>query len=165
MPAHDFNIRQFFRRAPRLYLRQHFEQRGAPMNLDWSQVKPRNVQALVEAFEGLPEEIQARMQDEFVDITSLATPAGKVQILDEAIFHGKQERIAAAFETLNSIFKCVYWTFFKHPDCWKGAVRFAESDGKRRRSWRTRANMPRLDRAATSTDGRALEAAVTELFR
>jgi len=165
MPAHDFNIRQFFRRAPRLYLRRHFEERGAPLNLDWSQVKPRNVQVLVEAFEGLPEEIQARMQDEFVEIATLATPAGKVQILDEAIFHDKQQRVASEFETLNGIFECAYWTFFQHPDCWQGAVRFAESDGKRRRSWRTRANMPPLGRAAASTDGRALAAAITELFR
>jgi len=135
------------------------------MNLDWSQVKPRNVQALVEAFEGLPEEIQARMQDEFVEITTLATPAGKVQILDEATFHDKQQQVAAELQKLNGFFECVYWLFFEHPDCWNGAVRFAESDGKRRRSWRTRANMPRLGRAATSVDGRALAAAITELFR
>jgi hypothetical protein len=164
MSTHDFNIRHFFRRAPRLYLRRHFEERGAPLNLDWSQIRPRNVQPLVDAFESLPEDTQARMQDEFVEITTLATPAGKVQILDEATFHGKQQRVAAEFETLSSIFECVYWTSFNHPDCWKGAVRFAESDGKRR-SWRTRANMPRLGRAATSADGRALAAAVTELFR
>ena len=165
MSTHDFNIRHFFRRAPRLYLRRHFEERGAPLNLDWSQIKPRNVQPLVDVFESLPEDTQARMQDEFVEITTLATPVGKVQIIDEAIFHGKQERVAAEFETLNGIFECVYSTFFKHPECWKGAVRFAESDGKRRRSWRMRANMPRLGRAATSADGRALAAAVTELFR
>jgi hypothetical protein len=164
MPAHDFNIRQFFRRAPRQYLRRHFEERGAPLKLDLSQVKARNVQPLVDAFECLPEDTQARMQDEFAEIITLATPAGKVQILDEATFHGKQQRIVAEFETLNGIFECVYWTFFEHHDCWKGAVRFAESDGKRR-SWRMRANMPRLGRAATSVDGRALAAAVTKLFR
>ena len=164
MAAHDFNIRHFFRRAPRLYLGRHFERHGAALNLDWSQVKPRNVQPLVAAFESLPEDTQARMHDEFVEITTLATPAGKVQILDEATFHGKQQRISAEFETLNGIFECVYWTFFERPDCWKGAVRFAESDGKRR-SWRTRVNMPRLGRVATAADGRALAAAVTELFR
>ena len=101
MSAHDFNIRHYFRRAPRLYLRRHFEECGAPLNLDWSQVRPRNVQPLVDAFESLAEDIQARMQDEFVEITTLATPAGKVQILDEATFHGKQQRVAAEFENLN----------------------------------------------------------------
>jgi hypothetical protein len=123
------------------------------------------VQLLVDAFESFDEDIQARMQDEFVEITTLATPAGKVQILDAATFHGKQRRVAAEFENLNGFFECVYWAFFEHPDCWKGAVRFAESDGKRRRSWRMRANMPRLGRAATSADGCRLAAAVSELFR
>jgi hypothetical protein len=164
MSAHDFNIRQFFRRAPRACLRRHFEERSALLSFDWSLVTPRNVQALVDAFEQLAEDTQCRMQDEFGEITSLATANGKVQILDESAFHGKQEKVAAELGAMTGFFECAYWAFFNHSDCWKGAVHFADSDAKRR-SWRVRANMPGLGRAATSADGQALAGAITELFR
>ena len=70
--------------------------RGArsAFSLDWSQVRPRNVQPLVDAFESLAEDIQARMQANSSRSPPLATPAGKVQILDEATFHGKQQQVA-----------------------------------------------------------------------
>ena len=161
----SFNIKQYFRRSPPGLLRRHFEQNGALSTFEWSAIKPKNVQPLVDAWKGLDEDTQGRMGHEFVHITLLATAAGKVQILDEAGFHRKRTEVAAQLEKLNGLYECAYWTFFEHPDCWNGAIRFAQSDGKSRRSWRKRANMPPLGRASTAADGQALAAALIELFR
>ena len=161
----SFNIKQFFRRAPKAWLHRHFEMNGVLSAFDGSAVRPRNVQPLVDAWDRLSEDIQARMMEEFTQIALLATPTGKVEIVDEATFHGKQLRVAAEFEKLAGFYECAYWTFFEYPDCWKGAVRFAQSDGKPRRSWRKRANMPPLRRTSTGAEGEALGAAIIGLFR
>ena len=105
------------------------------------------------------------MLDEFVQIASLATASGKVQIVDEATFWGKQQLVAAQLEKLTGFYECAYWTFFEHPDCWKGAVRFAESDGKARRSWRKRAGMPRLAERQRQLMGVRWPKSITQLFR
>jgi hypothetical protein len=163
--AKDLNIRDFFRRSPAGWLRRHFEQNGALSDFDWSTIKPRNVQPLMDAWSALGEDIQARMQVDFAQITLLATRTGKVQILDEADYQHKRREVAAQLETLNGFYECAYCAFFEHPNCWQGAVRFAQSDSKSRRSWRKRANMPRAGRAPTAADGRVLAAAIIELFR
>ena len=159
----SFNIKRFFRRAPKPWLRRHFQASGALSTFNWSPVKPSNVQLLVDAWDQLNEDMQGRMLEEFTQITLLATPTGKVQIIDEAAFHGKQ--LHAELEKLMGFYECAYWTFFEHPDCWRGAVRFAQSDGKSRRSWRKRVNMPALGRTSTAADGEALGAAIVRLFR
>ena len=161
----SFNIKQFFRRAPKAWLRRHFEANGFVATFDWSSVKPSNVQAFVDAWDTLHEDVQARMVEELTQIALLATPAGKLQIVDEAAFHGKQREVSAELEKLSGFYECAYWTFFEHPDCWRGAIRFAHSDGKARRSWRKRANIPHLGRASNEADATALATAIVALFR
>jgi hypothetical protein len=146
-------------------LRRHFERNRALSTFDWATVRPRNVQLLFEAWGGLDEDTQARMIEEFRQISLLATPTGKIQIIDEAMFHGKQQEVAAQLEKLNGLYECAYWTFFEHHECWNGAVRFAQSDGKSRRYWRKRVNMPQLGRVSTIADGEALASAIVDLFR
>src|SRR5213078_745433 len=119
----------------------------------------------MDAWSALDEDTQVRMQVEFAQITLLATPTGKVQILDEANYQHKRHEVAAQLESLSSLYECAYCAFFEHPDCWNGAIRFAQADGKSLRSWRKRANMPRQGHAPAAGDGRALEAAIVELFR
>ena len=162
----SFNIKQFFRRAPKTWLHRHFEVNGIYLALfDGPAVKPSNVQPIVDAWDRLDEDVQARLVEEFTQIALLATPTGKLQIGDEATFHGKQLEVAAALENLSGFHECAYWTFFEHPDCWKGAVRFAQLDGKPRRSWRKRANIPPLGRSSAEGEGQALGAAIVGLFR
>ena len=81
------------------------------------------------------------------------------------LFHGKQQEVAAKLAELAGFYECAFWTFFEHPDCWRGAVSFAEADSKPRRQWRKRINMPALGRSPTAADGRALAAAIVALFR
>ena len=105
------------------------------------------------------------MTEDFSNIKLLATPVGKVQIIDEASFHGKQQEVSAKLAELTDFYDCAFWTFFEQPDCWNGAVSFAAADGKSKRYWRKRINMPRLDRRPTPADGRALGSGIVTLFR
>lgn len=163
--AQDLNIRHFFRRSPRDWLRRYFEQEGVLTDIDWPSIRPRNIEPLIQAWLALDEDLRGRMVDDFSEINLLATPAGKVQIIDEAVFHGKQQEISAKLAELRGFYECAFWAFFEQPDCWKGAVFFAEADGKPRRQWRKRINMPRLRRTSTAADGKALGAAIVALFQ
>ncbi len=119
----------------------------------------------MDGLRAVQEDVRGRIVQDFSEIKMLSTPAGKVQIIDEALFHGKQEEVSAKLAELSGFYECAFWAFFEHPDCWEGAVAFAEADTKPRRQWRKRINMPTLGRAPTAADGSALGAAIVELFR
>ena len=119
----------------------------------------------MDGLRALDEDARGGIVQHFSEIKLLSTPAGKVQIIDEAMFHGRQEAVSGKLAELSGFYECAFWTFFEHPDCWRGAVSFAEADNKPRRQWRKRINLPALGRAATPDHGRALAAAIIELFR
>jgi hypothetical protein len=161
----DLDIGQFFRRSPREWLRRYFEQQGVLNHLNWASVKTRNIEPLMEAWLALDADLRGRMVEDFSNIKLLATPVGKVQIIDEAAYHGKQQKVSAKLAELDDFYDCAFWTFCEQPDCWNGAIFYAAADGKPKRYWRKRINMPRLRRHATPADGMALGAAITDLFR
>lgn len=163
--THELDIRQFFRKSPKYWLQRYFEKAAVFSHIGWATIRVRNVEPLMEAWRDLDEDLRGRMVEEFREINLLATPAGKVQIIDEALFHGKQNEVSAKLAELAGFYECAFWTFLEQPDCWRGAVSFADADGKPRRQWRKRINMPPLGRSSTATDGHALKDAIIELFR
>lgn len=163
--AQAFNVRQFFRRAPREWLKRYFEHEGLLADLDWSKVRTRKIDALLSAWQGLADEDRGRSSDDFKDIMLLATPAGKMQMIDEAEFHHVQQEVAHALGELQDLYDCAFWLKMTHPECWEGAVRFATADNQAKSHWRKRINMPRLGRETTCDDGKALANAIAEIFR
>src|SRR5438132_1612732 len=161
----NLNIRDFFRRSPPAWLRRYFQKKGVLETVDWLSIRPRNINPLVEAWNAVDEDLRGQMAEDFHAINLLATSSGKVQIIDEAVFHGKQHEVSAKLAELRDFYECAFWTFFEQPDCWKGAVFFAEADGKPQRQWRRRVNMPKLGRSSNVADGKALGAAIVTLFR
>ena len=161
----NLNIRDFFRRSPPAWLRRYFQKKGVLETIDWLSIRPRNINPLVEAWNAVDEDLRGQMAEDFHAINLLATSSGKVQIIDEAVFHGKQHEVSAKLAELRDFYECAFWTFFEQPDCWKGAVFFAEADGKPQRQWRKRVNMPKLGRSSNVADGKALGAAIVTLFR
>ena len=53
--AHDLDIRQFFRRAPRAWLERYLREHDALLDFDWNTVGVRNIDPLFEAWQGLDE--------------------------------------------------------------------------------------------------------------
>lgn len=163
--AQDLDIPHFFKRAPKEWLRRYFDARGALGDVDWRSVTTRNVAPLMEAFLNLHEGERGEMVEDFVNVRLLATPAGKIQIIDEADFHGVQGEVARHLSELDDIYACAFYVLLEQKACWDGAVFYATADGKPKRYWRKRINLPRLGRLPTEDDGKALSAAVTDVFR
>ena len=163
--AQDLDIPQFFRRAPTEWLIRYFAARGELADFDWSTVSVRNVDSLMDAFLSLDEDVRSGMIEDFANIKLLATPAGKVQIIDEAAYYEVQAEVARRLNELDDVYACAFYVCLEHKDCWDGAVFYAAADGKPKRYWRKRINLPRLGRQPTDADGRALEVAISEVFR
>lgn len=163
--AQDLDIRQFFRKAPREWLRLYFEREGLFAEFDWASLRVRNIDPLWNAWLALDADTRASVMKDFSGIKLLATPIGKVQIIDEAAYHGTQREIAEKLADLDDFYDCAFWVMLKHPECWNGAVFYASADGKSKRYWRKRINMPRLGRRPSSADGQALSNALSSFFR
>jgi hypothetical protein len=161
----ELDIKIFFKRAPHAALQKYFVERGHLLDFDWSTISPRKVEALLERWLGLDAETRGTMVSDFSDIKLLATPTGKVQILDEAEFHEAADEIRKQLPQFPDFYDCAFWVFFEHRKCWDGAVFYAIADGKQKRYWRKRINMPRLVRLPVEEDAKALALAVAAVFR
>jgi hypothetical protein len=162
--ALDLDIRSFFRKAPRYWLKRYFTQHGVLGAFDWASIGKTKIDALHQAWQGLNEDLQLRMTDDFRNIALLATPAGKLAIIDEAGFHGETDGFAERLGELEDFHSCAFWTHFERPKYWDGAVFFAAADSKPKRYWRKRINMPALGRKVTDDDGQVLSQALGRLF-
>src|SRR5689334_6320580 len=101
--AQDLDLHQLFKRSPKDWLRRYFQEQGTPLDIDWKAVGDRNVDELMRAILQLDEDLRGRMVEDFVHIKLLATPAGKVQIIDEAGFYGVQDEGARKLAELDDI--------------------------------------------------------------
>lgn len=161
--ALDLDIRSFFRKAPRDWLKRYFAHHGVLGDFDWTSIGKSKIDALHQTWQGLDEDLQLRMTDDFRNI-ALATPAGKLAIIDEAGFHGETDGFAERLGELEDFHSCAFWTYFERPKYWDGAVFFAAADTKPKRYWRKRINMPVLGRKGTDDDGQALSQVLGRLF-
>jgi hypothetical protein len=113
----------------------------------------------------LDADLQGQFAEDFGNIKLLATPVGKVQIIDEARHHGKDHEVAAKLAEFNDYYDCAFWVMLEEPAYWNGAVFYAAADSKPKRYWRKRINLPRLGRRPSQVDGDALAEAIGALFR
>ena len=162
--AKGFDIRHFFRRAPRDWLKRYFDDAKLLADFDWSAVPKRKIDALVERWLELDEATRRLLSEDFLSIKMLATPACKIQIIDEAAYFGEQDRVAAKLLALGDFYACAFWVRLEQPRLWEGALRYAIADAKSKTYWRKRVNMPKLARHPNEDDARALAAALTQLF-
>jgi hypothetical protein len=163
--AHDLDIRSFFRKAPRNWLRRYFEHVGVLRDFDWNSVGKNKIDPLNKAFLALEDALRQPMVADFRNIAMLATASGKLAMIDEAAFHREVEGFAEKLGSLEDFHACAFWTCLERPQYWNGAVFFAAADGKPKRYWRSRINMPALGRTPTQADANALGAAVGRYFK
>lgn len=163
--AQDLDISQFFRRAPKEWLQRYFAARGALGDFDWGSVSVRKIDALSAAFASLDKSTRGTIIEDFYNVKLLATPAGKLQIIDEAPYHGVEYEVARKLNELDDTFACAFYVLLEHPECWEGAVFYATADAKSKRYWKKRIGMPALGRKPTDDDGQTLAEAVKMIFR
>jgi hypothetical protein len=162
--ANAFDIRHFFRRAPRDWLKRYFDRAGLLADFDWSTLGKRKIDPLLRRWAEIDEGQMRQAVEDFRNIKMLATPACKVQIIDEAAYFGLEDEVSAKLLLLGDFYACAFWVMLEQPKCWEGALRYALADGKSKRYWRKRINMPKLGRHPTDRDALTLAAALTHLF-
>lgn len=162
--AKAFDIHHFFRRAPRDWLKRYFDRAGLLADFDWSSLGKRKIDTLLERWAEIDDVRRRKTVEDFRNIKLLATPSCKVQIIDEAAYFGLQDKVAAKLLELGDFYACAFWVMMEQPKCWEGALRYALADGKSKRYWRKRINMPKLGRHPTDRDVQALATAMTQLF-
>ncbi len=162
--AFDLDIRSFFRKAPREWLKRYFAHHGVLGDFNWTSTGRTSIDLLHEAFQNLDGEMRLRMTEDFRNITLLASPAGKLAIIDEAAQHEETEGFTDKLAQLEDFYACAFWTYFERPNYWDGAVFFAAADTKPKRYWRKRINMPTLGRRAADAHGAALAHELGRLF-
>lgn len=164
--SHDVDIRQFFRRAPREWLKRYFDKLDVLGGFDWDTISVRKIEPLFDAWNALDEAIKVRMGEDFNNLHLLGSPVGKAAIIDEAQFHPVPDpnTVAPTLAKLPDPLSCAFWTYFERPDLWNGAILFSVADLKQKRYWKKRRHLPVLGREPTREDAHALAAAVSELF-
>jgi hypothetical protein len=160
----DLDIRSFFRKAPRDWLRRYFAHHGVLADLDWRATGRASIEVLHRAWQSLDEETRLRMTEDFRNVALLASPPGKLAIIDEAAQHGETEGLAEQLGQLEDFHTCAFWTYFERPKYWDGAVFFAAADTKPKRYWRKRINFPAFGRRVQDADADALGEALGRLF-
>jgi hypothetical protein len=162
--SNTLDLRHFLRRAPRDWLKRYFDRAGLLSDFDWSALDKHKIDPLLERLGELPQDKHRQVVQDFLDIKLLATPSGKTQIIDEAAFFGIQDEVSAKLLELGDFYACAFWVMLDMRQCWEGALRYASADGKSKRYWCKRINMPKLGRHPTERDGQALAGALTQLF-
>jgi hypothetical protein len=160
----DLDIRSFFRKAPRDWLKRYFAHHGVLAGLDWTSTSRASIEALYQAWQKLDDAARQQMTEDFRNITLLASPAGKIAIIDEAAFHGESDGFAQRLAELEDFHACAFWTYLERHDYWDGALFFAAADTRPRRYWRKRINMPAFGRRVAGPDAAALGEALGQLF-
>ena len=130
--AQDLDIPQFFKRAPKEWLRRYFAAHGALVDFDWPTVGVRKVDGLLEAFQTLHGDVRGQMVEDFENIKLLATPIGKVQIIDEAGYHQVGAEVAEKLANFSDVYECAFYVLLEQKECWDGALSYAVADAKLR---------------------------------
>src|SRR5262245_39760809 len=118
--AYDLDIRHFFQRSPKHWLRCYFDRRGIFSGIDWDSVGVRKIESLMDAWLNLDADVQGQLAEDFSNVKLLATPAGKIQIIDEARHHGLDKEVSATLSELEDFYDCAFWVLLEQPICWNG---------------------------------------------
>lgn len=140
-----FAVPQFFRQMPNALLQRYFAHHGLFSDLDFRKMKQRDVAALVDAWEKLPEDHRRALESQLREIFDLASQKGTLAILDEASWQVSSGRSpdAALVEKLSKMeshFERAMTVFLDHPGLWKGATHFHRADSLSR--WKKRSGFP-----------------------
>ena len=162
--AKGLDVQHFFRRAPREWLERYFDSKSLMRDVQWAMLSKRKFDPLMRAWTALDADTRSKLADDFRNIQLLATPSGKLQIIDEAPYHHMHGDVAAKMLELGDYYACAFWVLLERPVLWDGALRYAIADGKSKTYWRKRINLPKLGRQPTEADAPALAAKLSEYF-
>ena len=168
MATRHYSVPHFFRQVPNALLKRYFASHDLFGDVDFEKMSETKPDALLAAWDALPDEKRTAIEPHFRQIFDLACGKGFHAIRDEAHFHlgEKPDEFAAFFERLaamDSHYERAMATFLDHPAYWPGAVHFCRADSLS--FWRKRRGLPARPAAIDLPSRAALEAEIGSWFR
>ena len=158
-----FTPKTFLRQASHKLLGIYLAQAGIDLGIDVAELKPHNIDPIIDAINRLPDAQRAILDRDLHAIWSLASEAGLRHILDEA-----KERSVDIVERLQphaGFLNKAIWTFVEERAVFDGAARFAILDLVSGRYWKR--GLPVAGASVHDIGGRtqALEAVLSAYFQ
>lgn len=155
--SRNYSSRDFFRHMPKTMLARYFQAKGLLQELDFTAMKEGKPEALLAAWDALPDGPRNEAEADFREVHAMSNPKGYVALIDEAQWHlqGRPEALETFLQKLHTLqdhHARAMEAFLTHPECWKGATRFHYADGLTH--WRKRKN---LHATVVHTDKDAVE--------
>ena len=154
--AGQYELRKFLRQVSNKILKEYFERIGWDPRVEWAKLSETSVQPIFDAFQNAPEDIRARLNDEFGQINEMATEGGIRTIMDEGRWRGLD--LGTALQGVGGLHDQVLRVLLDYPakdgrvSLFDVARRFQKSDSIAERSWRKRSGVPEIQHAKTRDD-------------
>ncbi len=159
--AGQYSHKHFFRHIPNHQLAEYFNAKTIELNIDFSTLKEKEVDAIFIAFTALPEEQQATIEAEFQDIHAMACEGGITALIDESVFY-HDESFVENIADIEGFHSKVMWAYLNKHDYWLGATMFLHADNVSSSYWKRRNNLPHV---APSVDESAIKALAGEISK
>lgn len=121
--AYHYTLKNFLRQASNQLLAEYFDSSKIELGIDLAVLKPRNIDPLAEAIDGLAADQQDLINRDFQKVAILGDKAGLLQIVQEARSNGLD--LTAGLDAQKSCLNRVFWTYLHHPEIFEGAAQFA----------------------------------------
>ena len=161
--ASQYSHKQFFRRTPNAFLARYFDSRLIPLELDFSDIKENDSDAIFEAFTGLSEAQQGDIEAQFQDMHAMACEAGIQALIDEAEFH-QDEEFTEQIAEVDGFHAKVIWAFLEKETYWRGATMFLHADNVAYSYWKKRNDLPSVPPHVDDVDIQQLADAISAFF-
>jgi hypothetical protein len=168
MATRHYSVPHFFRQVPNALLKRYFASHDLLGDVDFEKMPETKPDAMLEAWDALPDERRTAIEPHFRQIFDLASDKGFHAIRDEAQFHltDKPDEFSEFLERLaamGSHYERAMATFLDHPAYWPGAVYFCHADSLS--FWRKRRNLPARPAAIDLPSRAALQVEIGSWFR
>lgn len=152
---------------PKSLLERYFQRKGLLVELDFGAMKEGKPDALLLAWDALPDQQRSEAEADFREVHALANAKGYRALQDEARWHleGKQDELQALLARLDALgdfHAQAMEAFLAHPEFWKGATRFHYAD--QLTHWRKRKNLPKKPAAVDAAAVDRLAGLIKQYF-
>lgn len=161
MTAH-FTPKTFLRQVSHKLLGIYLAQAGIDLGIDVADLKPHNIDPIIDAINRLPDEQRATLDRDLHSIWSLASEAGLRHILDEAAY--RSVNIVDRLRSHDGFLDKAIWTYVEERAVFDGASIFAIQDMVSGRYWKRRLPVVSAPSHDVADRTQALEAGLSDYF-
>jgi hypothetical protein len=155
---------QILRSIPAKLLQRYFQTYcGVLHNVDFSALKPTEIQSIVEALSVLPRSQQQLIEGQLRMIDAMACPGGALALASQAELHHDHNFIRDLRRIPGHPAKAM-WAFLKKKQYWRAASCLVRSDALVDKAWKKRVNLPKRVADVSVNARRKLESAIGSYF-